>query len=110
MGKGLGNSTQKYLYLPEAYTDFIFPIAVEEFGLAIGICIVLGYVFILARILIIAKRASNLRNSIICYGIFIYILLHLLINFNFRRNSSTLPENDFKCLYLATRLLTQIQR
>ena len=38
------------------------------------------------------------------------LFIHLLINFNFRRNSSTLPENDFKCLYLATRLLTQIQR
>ncbi len=38
------------------------------------------------------------------------LFIHLLINFNFRRNSSTLPENDFKCLYLATRLLTQIQK
>ncbi|CAH5959710.1 hypothetical protein NUKP82_52060 [Klebsiella variicola] len=38
------------------------------------------------------------------------LFIHLLINFNFRRNSSTLPEDDFKCLYLATRLLTQIQR
>ena len=27
-GKGLGNSTQKYLYLPEAHTDFIFPVFV----------------------------------------------------------------------------------
>ena len=33
LGKGLGNSTQKYLYLPEAYTDFIFAIVVEELGL-----------------------------------------------------------------------------
>ncbi len=31
-GKGIGKSTQKYLYLPEAHTDFIFPIAVEEMG------------------------------------------------------------------------------
>lgn len=81
VGKGLGNSTQKYLYLPEAYTDFIFPIAVEEFGVAIGILLIFGYMFILARILWIAKRASNLRNSIISYGVFAYITLHLLINF-----------------------------
>ena len=31
-GQGLGKSTQKYLYLPESYTDFIFPIIVEELG------------------------------------------------------------------------------
>jgi cell division protein FtsW len=31
-GVGLGNSTQKYLYLPEPYTDFIFAIIVEELG------------------------------------------------------------------------------
>ena len=28
-GKGIGESTQKYLYLPESHTDFIFPIIVE---------------------------------------------------------------------------------
>ena len=36
-GVGLGNSTQKYLYLPEPYTDFIFAIIVEELGLVTGI-------------------------------------------------------------------------
>lgn len=81
IGKGLGNSTQKYLYLPEAYTDFIFPIAVEELGVVICSFIVLGYLFIIFRIIYVAKKATNLRNSIICYGISIYLLLHLLINF-----------------------------
>ncbi len=81
LGKGLGNSTQKYLYLPEAYTDFIFPIAVEELGLIVGILIILGYLFMLFRILWISKKASNLRNSIICYGVFAYISIHLVINF-----------------------------
>ena len=36
-GVGLGNSTQKYLYLPEPYTDFIFAIIVEELGVVTGI-------------------------------------------------------------------------
>lgn len=80
-GRGIGNSTQKYLYLPEAYTDFIFPIAVEELGVVVCSFIILGYLFIFLRILTIAKRATNLRNSIICYGIGIYMLLHLLVNF-----------------------------
>ena len=80
-GVGLGNSTQKYLYLPEAHTDFIFPIIVEELGLIVGILIILGYVYMLYRILKLAKRADLIRNQIICYGTFIYLLLHLLINF-----------------------------
>jgi len=81
LGKGLGNSTQKYLYLPEAHTDFIFPIIVEEAGTIFGVLMILGYMFILYRILLIAKSTYVLRNSIICYGVFIYILLHLIVNF-----------------------------
>lgn len=79
-GKGIGESTQKYLYLPESHTDFIFPIIVEEWGLIVGIIIILLYLFILYRILNIAKKATNLGNSIIAYGVFAYLLLHISIN------------------------------
>lgn len=79
-GQGLGGSTQKYLYLPESYTDFIFPIIVEEWGLIVGIIIILIYMFVLFRIIQIARRASNLKNSLICYGVFVYLLLHIMIN------------------------------
>ncbi len=80
-GVGLGNSTQKYLYLPEAHTDFIFPIVVEELGALAGILIILGYVLLLYRLLKISRTSSTIRGSIIAYGTFAYILLHLLINF-----------------------------
>ena len=79
-GKGLGNSTQKYLYLPESYTDFIFAIIVEEWGLIVGIVILLIYLLILFRIVKIARNANNLQNSLIAYGIFCYILIHIAIN------------------------------
>ena len=79
-GVGLGKSTQKYLYLPEAHTDFIFPIICEELGLIVGILIVVGYFVMLFLILNIAKETDSLRNSILAYGIFAYILLHILIN------------------------------
>ena len=36
--------------------------------------------FVLFRIIQIARRANNLRNSLLCYGVFIYILLHIMIN------------------------------
>lgn len=79
-GVGLGNSSQKYLYLPEAHTDFIFPILVEELGLLVGVFVICGYAYMLYRIIKIAKNADCIRNSIICYGTFVYLLLHLLIN------------------------------
>lgn len=79
-GQGLGNSTQKYLYLPESYTDFIFAIVVEEWGLIVGIVILLIYMLILFRLIKIARRANNLRNSLIAYGVFCYILIHIMIN------------------------------
>lgn len=80
-GVGLGNSTQKYLYLPEAHTDFIFPILVEELGAIAGVFVLIGYVFILYRILKIGKDAKgNIRNMILCYGTFSFILLHLIVN------------------------------
>ena len=79
-GRGLGNSTQKYLYLPEAYTDFIFPIIVEELGALVSVVVILCFVIMLYRILKIARNASNLRGSIIAYGAFALLLLHLLIN------------------------------
>lgn len=79
-GVGLGNSTQKYLYLPAAHTDFIFPIIVEELGLIGGACVLIAYIFLLFRILVIARNATNLRNSIIAFGTFAYVLSHIVIN------------------------------
>ena len=75
-----GNSKQKYLYLPEAYTDFIFPIIVEDMGLITGIVAILIYIIIIIRILIISQKSYNLRNSMICYGVACYIFLHVVVN------------------------------
>lgn len=79
-GKGLGNSTQKYLYLPEPYTDFIFTITVEELGAGVGCIIILLYVFVLYRILKIGKSSYNNRNSAMCYGVFVYLFCHIAVN------------------------------
>lgn len=79
-GVGLGKSTQKYLYLPEAHTDFIFPIIVEELGMVGGFLVLLLYMVLLFKILEIARNASNLRGSIIAFGTFGYILTHICVN------------------------------
>ena len=79
-GVGLGNSTQKYLYLPEPYTDFIFAIIVEELGVITGVILILLYVFILYRILLIGRRSPNNRGAVLCYGVAAYIFFHVAIN------------------------------
>ncbi len=79
-GQGIGASTQKYLYLPESYTDFIFPIIVEEWGLLVGIIVILSYAILLLIIYKVAKQAKNLRNALIAYGVMIYLLLHITVN------------------------------
>lgn len=80
LGSGYGNSKQKYLYLPEAHTDFIFAIIIEEMGLIVGIVMLLIYFIIIWRILMIGKKSYNLQGSIICYGVAVYIALHIIIN------------------------------
>lgn len=80
-GVGIGKSTQKYLYLPEAHTDFIFTILVEELGVLAGLLVLGGYAYIIFRIIKISKECYNLRNSIICYGVAMIFLMHIIINF-----------------------------
>lgn len=79
-GVGLGNSSQKYLYLPESHTDFIFPIIVEEWGSILGVLLILGYAVMLYRILKIAREAENMCLSILAYGTFLYLTFHILVN------------------------------
>ena len=79
-GRGFGQSTQKFLYLPEAYTDFVFPIVVEEIGLLGASAVLLAYLLLLFQILVIARNATNLQDSIIAFGTFSYILVHIIIN------------------------------
>lgn len=79
-GRGLGNSIEKNGYLPEAHTDFIFSIVIEELGLIGGI-IVLGVLFfMIARILQVGIHAKNAFNSLICIGIGSTLLISVFIN------------------------------
>lgn len=79
-GVGIGNSVQKYLYLPASHTDFIFPIVVEELGSIVGVLIIVGFMYIIALIFKVASSSYNLQNSIICYGIGINLMLHIFVN------------------------------
>lgn len=79
-GRGLTNSIQKYLYLPEAHTDFIYCIIVEELGLWFGLLLLVLYIILLSRIIRIGRRSLNNRDALICYGGAFYIFIHIMVN------------------------------
>lgn len=80
LGKGLGNSTQKYLYLPEAHTDFIFSIYVEELGIIGAVVLISLYFVLLVRIIVIGKMAPTIAKKLICYGVSFYLFMHIIVN------------------------------
>lgn len=79
-GKGLGKSTQKYLYLPESHTDAIFAVTVEEQGFIKSVLILLIYMIIIYKILFYAKRTKNFFAMLTCVGIAFMYLSHIFIN------------------------------
>lgn len=79
-GKGLGNSTQKYLYLPEAHTDFVFAIFVEELGLIGAVVLFTLYFLLIVRIVVIGKKSRNITGTLICYGVSFYLFMHIMVN------------------------------
>src|SRR5207245_6262493 len=79
-GVGLGNSVQKYQWLPEAHTDFIFAIIGEEVGL-IGTLFVLGLFCLLAwRGYRAALRAPDRFGLLLATGITSWITFQAFIN------------------------------
>ena len=79
-GLGLGNSRQKMFYLPEAHTDFIFPIVGEELGLVGTMGILLAFAVLVACGVVISLRASDLYGQYLGLGITLLIALQALIN------------------------------
>ncbi|MBQ6546566.1 MAG: FtsW/RodA/SpoVE family cell cycle protein [Bacilli bacterium] len=79
-GKGLGNSTQKYLYLPEAHTDFIFSIFVEELGILGAVVLISLYFVLIVRIIVIGKMSPTIAKKMICYGVSFYLFMHIIVN------------------------------
>ncbi len=80
MGVGYGNSSQKYGHLPEAKTDFIFPIVVEELGILGIIFIMVPYFVIFWRLSGHALRTKNYTFKILLMGTLIYLFIHFLLN------------------------------
>ena len=79
-GLGLGNSIEKRGYLPEAHTDFVFSIVIEEFGF-VGASLILALLFFLIlRIILVGVRAKDPFNSMVAIGIGGMILIQVFVN------------------------------
>ena len=79
-GAGLGESKQKYLYIPEPHNDFIFSILAEELGfIGCAVVIILFAIFIWRGILI-AMKSPDMFGSLIAIGITAQIAIQVIIN------------------------------
>ncbi|MBJ7537561.1 putative lipid II flippase FtsW [Marinomonas transparens] len=82
-GLGLGNSVQKLSYLPEAHTDFVFSIWVEETGMLGGLFLIALFGVMVSRAFKIGHRAMDLSRpfaAYMCFGFSILILAQVIIN------------------------------
>ena len=79
-GAGLGESKQKFLYIPEPHNDFIFSILGEEVGfIGCAIVLILFAIFIWRGVLI-AMKAPDMFGSLIAIGITALVAIQVIIN------------------------------
>lgn len=79
-GVGLGNSRQKYLYVPEPQNDFIFSILCEELGFVGAAAVMLLFLFLLVRGLTIAVRAADKFGALLVVGFVVQVVLQAVLN------------------------------
>ncbi len=79
-GLGLGESRQKYLYLPESENDFVFSIVCEELGLVGAITVILLFVMLVVQGFHIATKAKDRFGMLIAVGFTVQIGLQAFLN------------------------------
>lgn len=79
-GVGLGNSLQKYFYLPEPQTDFIYAILVEEFGFAGGVFVLFLFAVFCFRGMLLAFTIQDHFGRYTALGIVTMITIQVMIN------------------------------
>ncbi|MBC8465225.1 MAG: cell division protein FtsW [Parcubacteria group bacterium] len=80
VGRGFGQSVQKFSYLPEPIGDSIFAVASEEFGFVGGMLIIIGFMIFLYRGLYIAQRAPDMFSLLLVSGIVIMVVWQSFVN------------------------------
>lgn len=76
---GPGNSTQKN-FLPHPYSDYIYAIIIEEYGLVGGAFIVFIYIFLLVRSTYIVRKAPAAFGALLAFGLSLSLVLQAMMN------------------------------
>ena len=87
MGLGLGNSRQKYLYLPEPQNDFIFAVICEELGFVGAIIIMAIFALLVWRGFVISLKAPDKFGTLLGMGLTAQVGLQALLNIAVVTNS-----------------------
>ena len=80
LGRGIGQSRQKYLWVPEPHNDFIFSIVCEELGLIGAIVIILLFALLVWRGFTIAMRSPDKFGSLLAIGLTFQVGLQAMLN------------------------------
>lgn len=80
MGVGIGNSRQKFLYLPEPQNDFIFAIVCEELGFVGATLIIILFALLVWRGFVIAMRCKNKFGTMVAVGLTSQVGLQVILN------------------------------
>lgn len=80
MGRGFGQSVQKFSYLPEAHGDSVFAVFGEEFGFLGATLLVLLFAAFAARGFSISAEASSMFGSLVVAGLTLIITLSAFLN------------------------------
>lgn len=79
IGKGPGNSTQRN-FLPNPYSDFIYAIIIEEWGLIGGLFIIFLYLLLLYRTLLMVLKSPQAFGALLSLGLCLSLVLQAMIN------------------------------
>ena len=79
-GVGLGNSLQKYAYLPENATDSIFAIIAEEIGFVGAFMLICAFALFIWRGMTIAMHAKDTFGKLLASGIVAFLAMQIIIN------------------------------
>ncbi len=80
LGTGLGQSRQKYLWVPEPHNDFIFAIVCEELGLIGALIIIILFCLLMWRGFVIAIKAPDKFGSLLALGLTFQVGLQMALN------------------------------
>lgn len=80
LGRGIGQSRQKYLWVPEPHNDFIFSIVCEEVGLIGAMVVIILFCLLVWRGFYIAMRSPDRFGALMCIGLTFQVGLQALLN------------------------------